>query len=1653
MQLSFVLVLALLACCAAQNPLGDCWITGSACDPIACTEEESQLCDDLALCDKAVLPVLGCHCPEGFIGGGCIASGDIDCGRSGCDSEGWTARVTVDVTGKKIDGADIEPDYNNKIVGITFAHKRAWANLFGLDINNLFALASLHHTLEDVTVWENGAAVTKTQLSINMLFPSESFEEAQGAADSFNALKEDSWGTDIAPFVFDGSYVFGAKVYRWKQQTTSAPTSIQATGMQVDFVQFDPACKGSGCWVIDVTYTAGARTGNFNTFYLPRVQDSGTWQEENSYDTVWTSTTVWDTYFPKYFPCGSNVDKSKWSYSNVDNVNSAETGFTSTCCLANFIENYRVVQGFEDYFDGACPETGPSGQTTIRTADLIDRPGFVEETPYTMEFPAARPFLSGDFSDINATAEYISLLDPFIGQHTARIRIDEVELRRKAGLLTGTVGVEYTVDTFIGFANFRPTGTIVLDSAAMQVNLHLEKTNFFSVSTEGVNAYTFLEYVNMRLVTVYKEDVVFGGESEDNTDPTKAFDTNFYQTSDEGSADYVQVTFTMGDQYSPNPIGMPFDGGLIPLNSVRAGKGAFFDDDVMEHKCLDYHNFPGSFWLPPAQRGGPPTVQRRSQQPSNPSHGGATPNKPVDSPAGRGLKQTTKDAVAKNQTWGPLNSCQEQARCMHIEWNQLAGSVCNAGGACEYEVCMVFSASLDPGCKVWEPCTPPVDCYFYGELCSPAQELSCPPGSPFGVALDGSPGVFCVPDLNYCDDQGSDGGPGDLNEEYYYGNLYMWCADTTVDCPADTDYPLLEVEYFKPQSRQNITKNARTCQRGKPGQKLFFVMQDGEECLNVQTSPSAAFKLPGAHKALWSNAGYQWPSGAEAFCEPRHGVIDQCPPCNGNQLGVDGEIINRGNLDGTAPCGCSMESASTPSSDEKDISGFDTCTNGGNQFGPGLHAECVWTVVLPDDCDSCTCGFNKETGECTICNPNNNCPNRAFPPTFPGSTPPSDFACCGDFNSRLCQDCAPGANMCVSPISTPDNFVSYNIPLGVDWYPEPSNDLSQNVFVHMVINALDSSGCDNPNQGCDPLQVKTTLFGSIPVVEGGINIFCDGVRAKTDLVDVANADIVVGTAASQSELSRLRILKDIASTSLSKFEGETTIDSDSIEAGFLTLILKGNSSFFELRNTKRFGLELEDLITIHIMEPDSTMFTEVNDLLGAPPTDNYDTTTNNLIDAGYELNGAFRFTINRIENRASLEPTAALLAKCPFNPPRPSYDVPFPTTCVTRRDVRHRGFPNRAGALSTAMEVVPLLDVAAGTCVSKDPDDLVTGVYPKRSNEDGWGFCGTDCTMNQNAKFMQNVLGASDYADGLGRDYSCVIAQKYKLDSRYNRAWWINPSYEWTPTQTGGQPIFTVSQKIFLFALVNLNEQFGASSVADSGIPAPQGPKLSRRRLLSNTQNTGSGMSASVMEFDVTPSKMLADSFSVPVDKVATWKITFALTADQACMEPAELQKAIRGVLGGYSLDHVSNYEALLITSMTVDKDGIQCPARRSSRRLLNNPTATVEMMIVFAAGANANIDVDSFKSSPGIMTMEAVEVSPKVGTTAGDWTRATPEPEESSGSNIALIAGCAAGGAVLLLGGGFLLWRMNKPSAEAEVASALPDLAALKSQLQSEAA
>jgi len=896
------------------------------------------------------------------------------------------------------------------------------------------------------------------------------------------------------------------------------------------------------------------------------------------------------------------------------------------------------------------------------------------DPPFDITFPSNRAsFLhAGKFKGMTASPGIVSLVntDPFFGQFDFEIKLDEVELRSKAGKLKGTVNVEHTVDTYLGLANFRPTGGAVLDTFATQTALHMEKTSFFTVSTHGTNEYTFLEYVNMRLVSILWEDTDFSGDSESASRTVR--------TDSSANVNYVQVTFTLGEKYSVNnfPNDDKYTSGLIPLDSVRVGRGTFLETTTMEQTCSTF---------------------------------------------ARGTDST--------------------------------------------DVALSYA----------------------------------------GIA---------------------------------------------------------------------VTKK--------------------------------------------------------------------------------------------------------------------------------------------------------------------------------------------DFTDAVAQDCAPQATMCASPAEVPDQFVSFNIPLGSEVFDgQAANDLSNNIFVDFVINAIDDDAREedvtSPNGGQAPWQVKTTLSASIPIVAGGINIFCDGITAKTDLKDVADADIIVGSAASEDELTRLRIVENIASTSLDAVSS-TQIDTASIESALMTLVLKGNSSYFYsgASNTMGYSLELDDLITIHLMEDGEATTTNSKEatlktLLAQLPDDNSD--ANGLNTDGYFLNGAFKFDIARDDGIAKLEPSSALMAICPFNPPRPAAGSSELESCITRRDVQTRRYPKRNGAAQpTAMEIL----AQKGTLSSDDLQDEIETLDEQKGNTCGCSV-GTSCCE---AAFLQGILGENDYARDLAVDFVKAIHERYTLNGRYTRAYWINPGYEWTPTQTAGKSIFQVSQKVYLFALITLDENW------------------SRRRMLLSTDPTkdsGSGLGAANMQYSTSPKSMMAGVFQVPEDKVALFDVEMQLTSAEACMSRVEQQTAFQATFQDYLITTASAWHTVQVVGITVDMGDEKCGSRRNIRKLLSgfsSATASVRMLIVFEDGDKPIINTKALSELPGISAVKAeastasavtmddtfVCVGDKCdgarGVDAKDKAKAASDDSDDS-SNTALIAGIAGGvgGALLVVAGAVLFMRSKSSGGNVHVAHPVQtiDVGSLKAQLHEE--
>ena len=1239
---------------------------GGDCTYPSCKNEEEILevkCHVLAQCNKKNGAIF-CSCPEGLFGTGF--------GDDGCEKESWIARTTLNLVNMDPASSAFDPVGGKLSYDYWRENRKDFANLFFAGNAPDHVATSMVHDAWEVSDGDS----SYVQISVGILLGKDK-PVAEAALVQFssniNAQARSSFDHPLNSVAeSQGSYALrtdivshGPKLYVYSAQTTGSPVSVAPVGFVVDDVFFQTSCLSTGCWVVDLIFTAGA--DNFVVFYIPKTglstgTEGGVFVDEMNSDYDYESPTPlapWNEYNPPT-SIDSTFTPSKFPCS-TDGYNDEDVGTkyrVESCCITQFVDLYRPVSSFSSALQGTgcdsanCanlldPDVCPKNPSVSESANA---PKITNGSPNTNENLWGMPvydrfgtFAGMDTSNIKASG----VVDPNIGIYRARVQLDDKELRRFAGKLSGTVGVEYTIDTFIGMVDIKPTGNGILDSLATQTNLHFEKTDMFTVSTHGQNDYSYLNYVNLRLIEVLDEDSNFAEDVADNSDRTD-------RTSRVDPAQYVQLTFQLKDPFGPMWLGSS-RATLIPRNSVRVGWGTAYTDAAttarMYHSCEEYNN--------------------------------------------------------------------------------------------------------------------------------PGEE----------------------------------------------GNKHFDATKTTT------------------------------------------------------------------------------------------------------------------------------------------------------------------------------------------------------------------------FASRLTQSCGPDADMC-KDITTLDNsqFVTYNIPLGIDWLPAESETLENFVFVHLVVTADSKTAPVN-----DALQMKTTISAEIPVVEGGRYIFCDGVTAKTDLQDVVKATLIFGTARDELEYTRLRVMEDVGSSVLRPVDPEF-FESSSIEAGMMTLVLQGDEGYFNTgqgTGSDTYGVQLEDVITVHIMEADpdfdgpGTVSKYVKDLVAQDGDDNYTPTPAELRTLGYELNGAFRFTIDRSQQTASLEPTRALLDKCQFNPQRPTLDQLFPTSCVLRKDVDAKEYKVRDGKFQTAMEV--------------------------------------NAGSSENQQFIASFLGQSTYSNNLATQYSTLIDGKFNLNGRYNRAYWINPGYEWTPQQVGGQSIFTVSQKLFVFVLVTLDEKFSDGTRRSLG-----------RRLLSSTSNdmTGNQGSAAVsnaeLSFPTSPKTVLAlanalvelsaadrqDPAKVQAKaaewqaRATAWKVTIQLTRGQACNQDREaVKKDLAKVVEAAFKASASNVKQVQVTIDVIDMQQENCykvsrdgSSRRAGENDMSTAFATGEAEVLFSSD-DVKINPKLLNTQPGIQ--KVVQAGPLPEGFEFDETfnpAGVKAPETSSSNNTPIIAGAAAGGAVLLgvvAVGGYMLMR-RRQDAEPEFSTAdtfKADLAALEEE------
>lgn len=212
----------------------------------------------------------------------------------------------------------------------------------------------------------------------------------------------------------------------------------------------------------------------------------------------------------------------------------------SVCCLEDVESRYRTLTVFEDYL--------AEGNMTSMLQDCPARP-----SNHTVDFlDTTRNFMVGNFSGTNYSFSKVGSESDIVD-----ITLDVHELRTLAGVKEDIPG-GYKVEFFIGTAHINALQTNALATDVSQVKISGTIVNNLAFTTSGALDYSFLEDIKMSLhQTKFVEGALF---------------TRYPQ--------YVRLQMALPPNLEADPIL-----GLVPLTSIRFGKGTFYDEVSFRPAC------------------------------------------------------------------------------------------------------------------------------------------------------------------------------------------------------------------------------------------------------------------------------------------------------------------------------------------------------------------------------------------------------------------------------------------------------------------------------------------------------------------------------------------------------------------------------------------------------------------------------------------------------------------------------------------------------------------------------------------------------------------------------------------------------------------------------------------------------------------------------------------------------------------------------------------------------------------------------------------------------------------------------------------------------------------------------------------------------------
>ena len=406
--------------------------------------------------------------------------------------------------------------------------------------------------------------------TLSTLFPTRAQAErvqteAQSKLDTIATLLRNSIGGNHAV-----EQVQAPLVGPYEAGTFTGPVRQAGWGMNITEVKYNRKCliRGesvpSGCWEIDMYYQGGTDYStdtqtqqSLNVLYLPRLEKKV--NDPTILADYWQGLTLGD---PTSFPCStSTVIGGKMSPAGT------------ACCLSQFASIYRTSDNFSNFL---AEDTYYKEQTT---AENCARASIEQSQSPRSDVVFNKLRTDGSTNDMvlgriqgmeHSDVVLLETVDYSRRIFKVRLLLEEVDLRKHAATVDGDLNSQYTLDFFVGLANFQPTTSLtpgaytsILQARSMQQRVTVTKSNILTVSTFGANQDPLVGFSSLELRRIKVVN-------------PKSYEPARY-------ADLLVPSFTLPEKYSGPP-----DDDVVPKGSIRVAKtkGVAYNTDAWQPACV-----------------------------------------------------------------------------------------------------------------------------------------------------------------------------------------------------------------------------------------------------------------------------------------------------------------------------------------------------------------------------------------------------------------------------------------------------------------------------------------------------------------------------------------------------------------------------------------------------------------------------------------------------------------------------------------------------------------------------------------------------------------------------------------------------------------------------------------------------------------------------------------------------------------------------------------------------------------------------------------------------------------------------------------------------------------------------------------------------------